>query len=73
VRFDGKGGRPRLNPELTEWMMGWPLGWVTAAAIGLSRAERLKACGNGVVPQQAAAALKELLARPGVPRIKECA
>lgn len=70
VRFDGKGGKPRLNPELTEWMMGWPLGWVTAAVIGLSRAEQLKACGNGVVPQQAAAALRELLARPGVPRIE---
>lgn len=69
VRFDGKGGKPRLNPELTEWMMGWPLGWVTAAAIGLSRAEQLKACGNGVVPQQAAAALRMLLARPGVPTL----
>lgn len=70
VRFDGKGGKARLNPELTEWMMGWPAGWVTAAVIGLSRAEQLKACGNGVVPQQAAAALRILLARPGVPDIE---
>lgn len=70
VRFDGKGGKARLNPELTEWMMGWPSGWVTAAVIGLSRAEQLKACGNGVVPQQAAAALSELLSRPGVPAIE---
>lgn len=69
VRFDGKGGKPRLNPELTEWMMGWPAGHVTDPAIGLTRAEQLKACGNGVVPQQAAAALRELLARPGVPPI----
>lgn len=69
VRFDGKGGKPRLNPELTEWMMGWPAGWVTADVNGLTRAEQLKACGNGVVPQQAAAALRELLARPGVPPI----
>ncbi|WP_217181427.1 DNA cytosine methyltransferase [Streptomyces sp. AC495_CC817] len=69
VRFDGKGGKPRLNPELTEWMMGWPMGWVTASVIGLSRAEQLKACGNGVVPQQAAAALRILLARPGVPAL----
>lgn len=68
VRPDGKGGKPRLNPELTEWMMGWPLGWVTAAVIGLTRAEQLKACGNGVVPRQAAAALLSMLARPGVPR-----
>jgi len=67
VRMDGKGGKARLNPELTEWMMGWPAGWVTDPAIGLSRAEQLKACGNGVVPQQAAAALRELLSRPGVP------
>ncbi|OYC98625.1 hypothetical protein CI089_01380 [Microbacterium sp. Yaish 1] len=73
VRHDGKGGKPRLNPELTEWMMGWPAGWVTDPAIGLSRAEQLKACGNGVVPQQAAAALRELLARPGVPSIRPVA
>lgn len=69
VRNDGKNGKPRLNPELTEWMMGWPLGWVTAAAIGLNRAEQLKACGNGVVTLQAAAALRAMLARPGVPHI----
>lgn len=71
VRMDGKGGRARLNPELTEWMMGWPAGHVTDPAIGLSRAEQLKACGNGVVPQQAAAALRELLSRPGVPSIRK--
>lgn len=71
VRFDGKGGKPRLNPELTEWMMGWPAGHVTDPAIGLTRAEQLKACGNGVVPAQAAAALREMLARPGVPSMKE--
>lgn len=69
VRFDGKGGKPRLNPELTEWMMGWPAGHVTDPEIGLSRAEQLKACGNGVVPQQAAAAIREMLARPGVPAL----
>lgn len=71
VRYDGRGGKPRLNPELTEWMMGWPAGWVTSPEIGLSRVEQLKACGNGVVPQQAAAALRELLARDGVPSIRE--
>jgi len=69
VRMDGRAGNARLNPELTEWMMGWPAGWVTDPAIGLSRAEQLKACGNGVVPQQAAAALRELLSRPGVPEV----
>jgi DNA (cytosine-5)-methyltransferase 1 len=67
VRYDGKGGKARLNPELTEWMMGWPAGHVTDPAIGLTRAEQLKACGNGVVPQQAEAALRELLSREGVP------
>lgn len=70
VRMDGKGGKARLNPELTEWMMGWPHGWVTGAVIGLSRAEQLKACGNGVVLQQAVAALRILLARPGVPAVE---
>lgn len=69
VRYDGKGGKPRLNPELPEWMMGWESGWVTDPAIGLSRAEQLKACGNGVVARQAATALRELLARPGVPSL----
>lgn len=69
VRMDGKGGKARLNPELPEWMMGWPAGWVTAPEIGLTRAQQLKAAGNGVVPQQAAAALVEMLARPGVPAV----
>jgi DNA (cytosine-5)-methyltransferase 1 len=43
-------------------MMGLPDGWVTDPAIGISRNEQLKACGNGVVPQQAAAALRDMLA-----------
>lgn len=73
VRFDGKGGKARLNPELTEDMMGWPAGWVTDPEIGLTRSEQLKACGNGVVPQQAAAALRELLSRPGVPTVEAVA
>lgn len=51
--------------------MGWPAGWVTDPSIGLSRSEQLKACGNGVVPQQAAAALRALLTRPGVPALVE--
>ena len=70
VRMDGNGGKARLNPELPEWMMGWPAGWVTDPAIGLTRAQQLKAAGNGVVPQQAAAALVEMLARPGVPAVR---
>ena len=42
--------------------MGLPDGWVTDPAIGISRNEQLKACGNGVVPQQAMAALRDMLA-----------
>lgn len=70
VRHDGKGGKARLNPELTEWMMMFPEGHVTNPAIGITRAEQLKACGNGVVPLQAATALRMMLARPGVPPIR---
>jgi DNA (cytosine-5)-methyltransferase 1 len=42
-------------------MMGLPAGHVTAPEIGLTRAQQLKALGNGVVPQQAALALRTLL------------
>jgi DNA (cytosine-5)-methyltransferase 1 len=41
-------------------MMGLPAGWVTDVP-GLGRNEKLKALGNGVVPQQAAEALRRLL------------
>ncbi|WP_260610129.1 hypothetical protein [Streptomyces sp. WAC06614] len=40
--------------------MGLPEGHVTAVP-GLSRTAQLKALGNGVVPQQATAALRHLL------------
>jgi len=56
---DGKDGAHRLSSKFTEWMMGLPDGWVTDC--GLSRNEELKACGNGVVPQQAEMALRMLL------------
>ena len=55
---DGKDGQHRLSSEFTEWMMGLDQGWVTG--IGLSRNDELKACGNGVVPQQALLALSML-------------
>jgi hypothetical protein len=57
---DGKDDAHRLSSKFTEWMMGLPDGWITDA--GLTRAQELKACGNGVVPQQAQMALRELLA-----------
>lgn len=56
---DGRDGQHRLSSEFTEWMMGLPKGWITGH--GLSRKDELKACGNGVVPQQAELALKILL------------
>ena len=40
--------------------MGLPEGWVTDVP-GLTRNEQLHALGNGVVPQQAAMALRILL------------
>lgn len=58
----GPKGGTVLNPALTEWMMGLPDGWITTVP-GLSRNDQLKLAGNGVVPQQAAAALRYLLAR----------
>ena len=56
---DGKDGAHRLSSKFTEWMMGLPEGWVTG--LGLSRKDELKACGNGVVPQQAELALRLLM------------
>lgn len=55
---DGKNEAHRLSSKFTEWMMGLPDGWVTDC--GLTRNEELKACGNGVVPQQAELALLKL-------------
>ncbi|KRC37499.1 hypothetical protein ASE15_05140 [Oerskovia sp. Root22] len=55
----GKGGAQRLSPRFVEWLMGLPDGWVTDTDI--TRNEQLKALGNGVVPQQAAAAIRHML------------
>ncbi len=49
----------KLNPLFTEWLMGLPEGWITD--IGLSWTQEIKACGNGVVPQQAKLALERLI------------
>ena len=54
-----KGGQ-RLSPRFVEWLMGLPEGHVTDVKI--SRNDQLKALGNGVVPQQAAAATRAWLA-----------
>lgn len=75
ARWEHVVGRPaprptdaagRLSPHLTEWMMGLPDGWLTAVPAPSSmtasqvRNAQLKAAGNGVVPQQAEAALRLL-------------
>jgi DNA (cytosine-5)-methyltransferase 1 len=56
---DGKKQQHRLNADFTEWLMGLPKGHITDCDI--KRNDMLKACGNGVVPQQAALALSILL------------
>lgn len=56
----GRDGAHRLSPAFVEWMMGLPAGHVTDVP-GLSRNAQLKALGNGVVPQQAATAIRHLL------------
>ena len=52
--------RAATNPEFIEWLMGLPAGWVTEVP-GLTRNQQIKALGNGVVPQQSAYALTQLL------------
>lgn len=52
-----RGGR-RLSARFVEWMQGMPDGHVTD--IGLTRVQQLRILGNGVVPQQAAHALRLL-------------
>jgi len=57
--------RNRLSPGFVEWLMGLPAGHVTDVP-GLTRTQQLKALGNGVVPQQAAAAIRLLADRAEV-------
>ena len=52
-------GEPRLNTEFVEWMMGLPEGWVTD--VGLPYTAEIRLLGNGVVPEQGAHALRQLL------------
>jgi DNA (cytosine-5)-methyltransferase 1 len=56
---------PRPAPVFVEWLMGLPFGWVTAAEPLLTHQQQLTALGNGVVPQQAAVALRRLLSPKG--------
>jgi DNA (cytosine-5)-methyltransferase 1 len=54
-----KGGR-RVRAEFSEWMMGLPDGWVTGVP-GITYPESMALLGNGVIPGQAAHALRTLL------------
>jgi len=56
----GRAGRPRLAPRFVEWLMGLDDGYVTN--LDLPRTAQLRILGNGVVPQQATAALRALIA-----------
>jgi DNA (cytosine-5)-methyltransferase 1 len=49
--------RGRLSPDFGLWMQGYPEGWLD----GMKRTAALKAVGNSVCPQQAAAAFADLL------------
>jgi DNA (cytosine-5)-methyltransferase 1 len=60
--FLGKNGQPKLSPYFVEFLMGLPDGWVTDVS-GITVNEWLKMLGNGVVPQQAEAGIRELLRR----------
>lgn len=50
----------RPAPRFVEWLMGLPDGWVTNPELGLTQPGQLTALGNGVVPAQAAHALRIL-------------
>lgn len=58
----GPSGNPRLSARFTEWMMGYPPGWITDTP-GITRNEALSIAGDGVVPLQAFAALEVMWAR----------
>lgn len=60
----------RIAAKFSEWMMGWPEGWVTDLITTnrslykegmISRTAAMRMIGNGVVPQQAVMAISELM------------
>lgn len=56
TEINPKNGRHRLSPRFEEWMMGLPDGWITDVP-GVTWQEAVRMCGNGVMPQQAAAGI----------------
>ena len=59
-----RDGRHRLNPAFVEWMMMLPAGHVTDVP-GVARTRQLGILGNGVVPPQAAAAIRRIMLSTG--------
>jgi DNA (cytosine-5)-methyltransferase 1 len=57
----GTRGQPRLSAAFSEWLMGLPAGFITD--LGLPYYAQHQVIGNGVVPQQAVAALRQLVRR----------
>ena len=55
----GVHGQTRLAPPFSEWLMGLPAGFVTGLGLPYNAQHRI--LGNGVVPQQAVAALRLLV------------
>jgi DNA (cytosine-5)-methyltransferase 1 len=55
----GTREQPRLAAAFSEWLMGLPRGFVTN--LGLPYSSQHRALGNGVVPQQAVVALRQLV------------
>ena len=55
-----EGGRAHLSTKFVEWLMGLADGHVTGEDLGLKREQQLRLLGNGVVPQQGAAAIYQL-------------
>lgn len=58
-----RSGNPRLTAAFAEWLMGWPAGHITDPALGITYKNQLRLTGNGVVVQQAVAAITALLGR----------
>jgi DNA (cytosine-5)-methyltransferase 1 len=57
----GTRGQTRLAAQFSEWLMGLPHGFVTD--LGLPYGAQHRILGNGVVPRQAEAALRKLVAQ----------
>ncbi|MGW1938995.1 DNA cytosine methyltransferase [Streptomyces goshikiensis] len=61
-------GNQRLSPAFTEWVMGYPAGWVTELT-DMPRPEQIKRLGNGVVQAQAESGYRALRESAGLTAI----